>query len=384
MSSLVKNIFGKLKGDQVIWLIVLGLSVFSLLAVYSSTESLAFKEHNDSLFYYLAKHLFVMCLGLAIMYISHLVNYKYYSRVAQIFLWLSIPLLLYTLVFGTDLNDARRWITLPIINLTFQTSDFAKLALIMYTARILARKQGDIKNFKEAYLPTIIPVVIVCLLIAPADLSSAAVLFATCTLIMFIGRVSISHLLLTFGAGMAALLLLVGVLSLSSDSGRLQTWKNRIEDFKTNKDGPYQVQHAKIAIAKGGIVRLAPGLSTQRNYLPHPYSDFIYAIIIEEYGLVGGLLILLLYLALLYRCVLIVLSAPRAFGAFLAVGLAFSLVIQAFINMAVNVHLLPVTGLTLPMVSMGGTSLWFTGLSIGIILSVSKNAEELKAQQILD
>lgn len=381
MQTVVNDIFHRLKGDKVIWLTIMGLIAFSLLAVYSSTESLAFREAGGSLFYYLVKHLFVLALGFGVMYFSHLIHFKYYSRLAQIFLWVSVPLLIYTLFFGTNLNEARRWITLPVINLTFQTSDFAKLALIMYTARVLSKKQKEIKKLKEAFLPIILPIVVICGLIAPADLSTAAILFFTCIVILFIGRVNFKHIFATIFAGFVMMALLISFLSFSSYKGRLETWKQRIEDYTKDKDGPFQIQQAKIAIVKGGFVRLAPGKSTQRNYLPHPYSDFIYAIIIEEYGLLGGAIVLILYLILLYRCIRIVIKSPRAFGALLAVGLGFSLVVQAFINMGVNVHLLPVTGLTLPMVSMGGSSIWFTGLALGMILSVSRNAEEFIEQR---
>ncbi len=374
--NLNKSFFQQLRGDKYIWLSIFGLIIFSLLAVYSSTESLAFREAGGSLFYYLFKHLFVLGLGFGVMYAAHLIDYKYFSRLSQIFLWISIPLLIYTLFFGTDLNQAKRWITLPVINLTFQTSDFAKLALIMYTSRTLAKKQGNIKSLKDAFLPIIAPIVLVCILIAPANLSTALLLFFTCIVILFIGRVSFKHIAATMGLGLITMMLLIAFLSFSSYKGRLETWKQRIEDFRKDKDGPFQIQQAKIAIAKGGLVRLAPGGSTQRNYLPHPYSDFIYAIIIEEYGLLGGALVLFLYLVILYRCIRIVIKSPRAFGALLALGLGFSLVIQALINMGVNVHLLPVTGLTLPMVSMGGSSIWFTGLALGMILSASKTADE--------
>jgi len=374
MQQAVNRFFSRLHGDKFIWLSIFGLIAFSLLAVYSSTESLAFRERGGSLFYYLIKHLFVMGLGFVVMYVAHLINYKYFSRLSQIFLFIAIPLLVYTLFFGTNINEARRWITLPVINLTFQTSDFAKLALIMYTARVLSKKQNQIKKLKEAFLPIILPIVVVCILIAPADLSTAVLLFFTCIVILFIGRVKTAHIFATFGLGAVMLALLIGILSFGPEQGRLETWKQRIEDF--DKDGPFQIQQAKIAIVKGGVVRLAPGKSTQRNYLPHPYSDFIYAIIIEEYGLLGGAIVIFLYLVLLYRCIRIVIKSPRAFGALLAVGLGFSLVVQAFVNMGVNVHLLPVTGLTLPMVSMGGSSIWFTGLALGMILSASKSAEE--------
>ena len=381
MEQQVQGILSKLKGDKIIWFTIIGLIIFSLLAVYSSTESLAFREAGGSLFYYLLKHSFVLVLGVLVMYTAHRIHFKYFSRLAQIFLWISVPLLIYTLFFGTNINEARRWITLPVVNLTFQTSDFAKLALIMYTARVLSKKQREIKKLKEAFLPIILPIVMVCILIAPANLSTAVVLFFTCLVILFIGRVKTQHILATLGLGIFAFTLLIAYQSISNNKGRLETWKQRIEDYRQDDDGPFQIQQAKIAIVKGGIVRLAPGKSTQRNYLPHPYSDFIYAIIIEEYGLVGGGIVMLLYLILLYRCIRIVIKSPRAFGALLAVGLGFSLVVQAFINMGVNVHLLPVTGLTLPMVSMGGSSIWFTGLALGMILSVSRNAEEILEQR---
>ncbi len=381
MDRIVNKVFGLLKGDKVIWLVVLGLAVFSSLAVLSATEW-ASQKASGSQYFFALKHIIILLLGLVVMYFSHLVDYKYYSRIAQIFLWLSIPLLLYTIFFGSNINDAKRWITLPVINRTFQTSDFAKLALIMYTARVLSKKQNVIKSFKEAFVPVILPIVVICALIAPADLSTAALLFVTCLILMFIGRVSFKHILATIGTGVASLALMIGILAISPEKGRLETWQNRIEDFAKDKDGPYQIQQAKIAVIKGGMVRLAPGKSTQRNYLPHPYSDFIYALIIEEYGLAGGIIILALYLLLLLRTIRIVAMAPRAFGALLAVGLAFSLVVQALINMGVNVHLLPVTGLTLPMVSMGGSSIWFTGLALGIILAVSRNVEEFRMQKL--
>lgn len=375
--ALSRNIFSRLKGDKYIWLTIFGLTVFSLLAVYSSTESLAFKEQGGSLFYYLIKHTFVLVLGFVVMYFAHNLDFKYYSRISQIFLVVAAILLVYTLIFGKEINDAKRWIQIPIVKMTLQTSDFAKLALIMYTARVLSKKQKEIKKFKEAFLPIILPIVGICLLIAPADLSTAMLLFATCFVILFIGRINLKYLLATLASGVIGLLLLVAFLTLGPDKGRLETWKNRIEDFRKNDDGPFQIQQSKIAIVKGGLVRLAPGKSTQRNYLPHPYSDFIYSIIIEEYGLFGGVIVMMLYLLLLFRCLTIAIKSHRAFGALLAVGLGFSLVLQAFLNMGVAVHLLPVTGLTLPWVSMGGSSIWFTGLSLGIILSVSANAEDL-------
>jgi len=368
----------KLKGDRIIWGIVILLSLLSLLAVYSSTGTLAYKYQGGNTEYYLLKHFMLLVLGLGLMYLAHLVHYQYYSRLAQLFMYISIPLLIFTLFFGSDINEAKRWITLPIINISFQTSDLAKLALIMYTARLLSKKQNLISDFKETYLPIIFPILIICGLIAPADLSTAVVLFATCILLMFIGRVKFSYMLTMGGVGLAGLGMLIMISMYGSSHGRLATWQSRIESYVEGDVESYQVTQSKIAIAKGQFFGKGPGKSTQRNFLPHPYSDFIYAIIIEEYGLLGGALILFLYLVFLYRAVRIVIKAPKAFGALLAVGLSLSLVIQAMVNMAVAVNLLPVTGLTLPFISMGGTSLIFTSLAVGIILSVSRDIEELE------
>ena len=378
---MLEKLFNKLQGDRQIWGIVLALSLVSILAVYSSTGTLAYKYHGGNVEYYLFKHLGLMVFGFVLMYLAHLVPYNYYSKIAKILLYLSIPLLLYTLLFGTDLNDAKRWITLPIINFSFQTSDLAKLALIMFLARTLSIKQGTIKDFGNSFLPLILPVFAVCVLIAPADLSTAAVLFFTCLLLLFIGRVDWKHIF-----GLVGLSVLGGALMISTlfalpndvlqNFGRAATWKSRIESFAAgNAEESYQVVQSKIAVAQGGLTGLGPGKSMQRNFLPHPYSDFIYAIIIEEYGVLGGAVVLFLYLLFLFRAIKIVIASPKAFGALLAVGLSMSLVIQALIHMAVAVNLLPVTGLTLPLISMGGTSMFFTSISIGIVLSVSRTNE---------
>ncbi len=372
-----------IQGDRVIWLVAILLSLFSLLAVYSSTGTLAYKYQAGNTEFYLFKQLMTVGLGLIAMFVAHLINYRYYSRIAQLLLFISIPLLVITLLMGTDINQARRWITLPVIDSTFQPSDLAKLALIMYVARGLSKMQTADQHFYSSFLPLILPVIIVCGLIAPADLSTAALLFATCLLIMFIGRVNFRYLLGLGGGMLFALLLCIGAVNLTPMSGRVQTWEERVTDFLNEKQETYQSKQAKIAIASGKLVGKGPGNSTQRNYLPHPYSDFIYAIIVEEYGLIGEGVLLVLYLIFLLRCIKIVIKTPKAFGALLAVGLGFSLTIQALINMAVTVHLLPVTGLPLPLVSMGGTSLFFSSIAIGIILSVSRDIEK-KQQQSKD
>ncbi|MBK7035418.1 MAG: cell division protein FtsW [Chitinophagales bacterium] len=377
MSQPVTYMLSKVKGDRYIWLVVFVLSVFSILAVYSSTETLAYKSAGGNTEYYLIKHTTILIFGIFLMYLSHLIPFKYYSRIAQILLWISVPALLYTMFLAPEVNDASRWITLPVINLTFQTSDLARFALIMYTARILSKTQDKVDSFKEAFVPVILPIAIICALILPENLSTASVLFFTCIVLMFVGRVNFKYIMLTIGAGIVLLGIVIGLSYLLPDVGRLGTWNTRVESFINGGDDneEFQVEQAKIAIAQGGILGVGPGNSTQKDILPYPYADFIFATIIEEYGLFGAVVFIFLYLVLLYRCIKIVIKAPSSFGALLAVGLGLCLTIQAFANMAVAVHLVPTTGLTLPLVSMGGTSLWFTSLSIGIILSVSREIE---------
>jgi cell division protein FtsW len=378
----MKVILSRLQGDKVIWFIVAFLSLFSILAVYSSTGTLAYRFQAGNTEYYLIKHSLILVMGLVLMYFAHKIKYTYFSRLSQLAMFIAIPLLAVTLVMGTNINEANRWLTLPVINVSFQSSDFAKLALIMYIARALNKKQDQIKDFKSAFLPIILPVIIICGLILPANLSTAAILFATSVVLMFIGRISIKYIMATMGIGAVALTIFLLVLMNSESTGRFETWKARIERFvdKENSD-TYQSDQSKIAIATGGITGKMPGNSVQRNFLPQAYSDFIYAIIIEEYGLLGGFVILMLYLILFYRGVRIAQRSPGTYGAFLAVGLTFSLVFQGMINMAVAVDLLPVTGQPLPLVSMGGTSLWFTSLAIGIILSVSRKVEEIQKEK---
>lgn len=393
----MNTLLNRTKGDQVIWTMVILLAVTSLLVVYSATGSLAYKMYKGRTEVYLFKQFAFIAIGVLIIYFAHRVNYMLYSRVAQILYLVSIPLLIYTLFFGTNLNDANRWIRLPVINMTFQTSDMAKLALFMYVSRQLSKKQHVIKDFKKGFLPVVIPIAITCLLIAPANLSTALLTGATGLLLCFIGRVRILHILgtiLVAGIPVGILVMIAvathdknapdkpqsAVVDKLKSKGRIGTWISRVQDFVYAKkdDAPYQIQQAKIAIAKGGWMGVGPGNSTQRNFLPHPYSDFIYAIIIEEYGLAGGALIIFIYLVFLIRGIRLFRKCPYAFGAFLALGLSFTLVIQAMANMAVNVNLFPVTGVTLPLVSMGGSSFLFTCLAIGIILSVGRNVEKLE------
>jgi len=385
MADRMKQLLTKTKGDKVIWGVVLVLSFISLLAVYSSTGSLAYRmEKNSS--YYLIKQVMVLGLGLLIIYWVHNVNYTKFARIAVVMYLLSLPLLLYTLFFGTSLNEGSRWIRLPVIHLTFQTSDLAKLALFMFLARVLSIKQAVIKDFRQGFIPVLVPMLLTCALIAPANLSTALMLGFTCSILFFIGRVQVKHLMLMALVGLMGLTLLFAISKLTG-FGRATTWEQRIEDFAVGKKKEskhpdvYQVEQAKIAIANGGLTGRGPGRSLQKNFLPHPYSDFIFSIIIEEYGLAGGAAVMMLYLLFLWRSILIFKRCPFAFGAFLAVGLSITLVFQAMLNMAVNVHLVPVTGLTLPMISMGGSSIWFTSVAIGIVLSVSKYVDEMEGER---
>ena len=374
----------KTKGDHVIWGVVLVLSFISLLAVYSSTGSLAYRmEKNSS--YYLVKQVMVLGLGLLITYWVHKVNYTKFAKVAVVLYMLSLPLLFYTLLFGAKLNEGSRWIRLPVINLTFQTSDLAKLALFMFLARMLSMKQAVIKDLQKGFIPVLLPVLFTCALIAPANLSTALMLGVTCSIVFYIGRVQVKHLLLLFVVGFIGVSVLFTASKITG-WGRAKTWEKRIEDFSGSKkdsvhEDVYQVQQAKIAIANGGMTGRGPGRSLQKNFLPHPYSDFIFSIIIEEYGILGGAVLVMLYLLFLWRSILIFKRCPYAFGAFLAVGLSITLVFQAMLNMAVNVHLVPVTGLTLPMISMGGSSIWFTSIAIGIVLSVSRYVDEMEGEK---
>jgi cell division protein FtsW len=364
----------RIKGDIWIWLIVFALSVFSILAVYSSTGALAYQKYEGNTSILLFKHSIMVIAGLVLMYIAHRIDYRYYSGIAKLMLIIAIPLLLYTLFFGANINEAKRWITIPIINQTFQTSDWAKLALIMFLARELTRRQERIKDFKSGFLPIFSSVILVFLLIAPSNLSTALMIFGTSVLILLIGRVSFRQIALVCLAGG---LVLTAIVLLGP---RRATYKSRINSYfhpeKIDPDKAYQANHAQMAIASGGWFGKGPGHSLERNYLPQAYSDFIFAIIIEEWGLVSGFILIFLYLFLLYRCIKIITRSPKAFGALLATGLSFSLVIQALANMAVATHLLPVTGVSLPLVSMGGTSILFTSMAFGIILSVSREVEK--------
>ena len=383
------------KGDPHIWAIIVGLCVFSLLAVYSASGSLAyrFKEGNTAV--YIIRHAGLLAIGLSIAFILHRFPYKFYARISQGLMFIVVPLLLFTLLFGVEGNNATRW--LSIFGMTFQTSDLAKIVLIMFIAQQLARKQDEIQNFKKTLLPMFIKIGIVCALILPANFSTAVMLFAICVMLLFVGRVPVLQLsglcaisLVFIGLFVGSLLGLhkLGVNNVVTQ--RATTIVNRFDRFFDKNDTNdllgfnYQENQAKIAVGTGGFFPSGPGTSVQRNFLPHSYSDFIFAIIIEEWGLlIGGLLLIVLYITLLYRSIVIVQKCDKTFPALLVIGLSLNIVFQAFINMAVAVGLMPVTGQPLPLISMGGTSIMFTGAAFGIILSVSREVnrkDELKTR----
>lgn len=371
----------KLGGDRAIWMIVIIKAAISLLLVYSSIVTLAYKYQGGNTFYYIIKHGVFVLSGLLIIYLIHKVNYRYFSKVGQVLIWFVIPLLLLTLLLGANINNATRWLTIPIINQSFQTSDLAKIVLVIFIARFLAIRNNKLDDFQGTFVPLMAVVGAVVALILPANLSTALMLLTVSLIIMFMAGVKILHLLSIIPVGLIGVLMIVTFAKVSPETfPRFDTWVKRIERFVSSDvpdpNGNYQAEQAKIAIATGGWTGKGPGNSTQRNFLPSSFSDFIYAIVLEEYGFMGGFMVVLLYLILLYRAVIIVKKSNGTFGAYLVLGLSFSLVIQGMINMMVNVNLLPVTGQTLPLVSMGGTSMWFTSIAIGMILSVSRTVEE--------
>lgn len=371
---MIDYILQRLKGDKVIWLVIFLITMVSLLAVYTGAGAPVLAAKGSAI-YFLIKHAVLLAVGYFIIYIVSNFDYRLFARISDYLLYLSIPVLIIVLVYGRDVNGASRWIS--IFGLSFQPSDLGKVALLIHLAKMLTQKQEVIKDFQKGFLPTIAWVVVICGLIAPANLSTAMLLFATSVILMFIGGVD-----LKFIAGMFVVGLIAGFI-LFKVADRAATWEHRIDDYWSSVTDPefepgYQVEQAYGAMAGGGVLGKGFGKSMQRNYVPNSTSDMIYAIIIEEYGFVGAIFVMGLYLVLLFRTVGIV-TISKTFGALLAAGLSFLLVIQAMANMAVAVGVMPVTGQPLPMLSMGGTSILFTSFSLGIILSVSRNALDQKS-----
>ncbi|BDD09787.1 cell division protein FtsW [Fulvitalea axinellae] len=375
--DIVKKIANKhLKGDPIVWAIVFCLMAFSVLVVYSASGNLAYRNAGGNTEYYLIKHSILLALSFCVMWIAHKIDFRYYPIIAKVGLLLSVPLLLFTWFYGPEINEASRWMIIPIVEQRFQPSDLAKLALISSLAGMLSKRQHEIENCTiKDLLPMLAWMVVICGLIGLSDLSTSGLLFTTGLLIMFIGRVPLKRLGVIIVAG-----LMVGALAIVIGQ-RGPTFVSRIKTHLDPTALSFQSEQSYIAVAKGGLLGEGPGNSKQKNFLPHPYSDFVYAIIIEEYGIGGGLFMLILYLGLLYRGMLVASKSDRPLGGLLSAGLSFSLVLQALINMGVVVGLMPVTGLTLPFVSMGGTSLLFTGVALGIILSVSRGESSAKVQE---
>lgn len=364
------------KGDKIIWGLVALFMFYSLLGVYSSSASVAFMKYGGNTTYFLRSQFLMLLLGLGIIVVVHYLPYRIYSSVAGVLLIGAMGLLVLTFIFGSRVNEATRWLVIPGTGFRLQTSDVAKVALVLYLARSLAKYQNELDNFMLVTKYFMVPIAIVCGLIMPENLSTALMVFGISMIILFIGRVPLRFLLAYAGMAMVGVVLFAMVLSVVLKSNRVDVWKARIENFFSGKEDPdedYQSNQAKIAISTGGLFGKAPGKSTQRNMLPQSNSDFIFAIIIEEYGLLfGAIPLILAYMILLFRGIVIAKRCETAFPAFLVLGLIVMIVVQAMLNMLVAVGLFPVTGQTLPMISWGRTSVLVMSFSIGAILSVSR------------
>ncbi len=380
----MKELINNLKGDKVIWTFVALLALFSFMPVFSASSNLAYMNHGTgNTLSYLLTHLAHIFMGFIIIYWVHKVPYHYYrgiSRIALVVVW---GLLAFTLIKGTVIAgaNASRWIKIPFIGITFQTSTLASIVLMIFVARYLSKKREEPITFQSSILELWIPVFITLMLILPANFSTAALIFAMVVMLSFVGKYPLKYIAFIIGTGIVSLLIFIFLVRAFPDAfpNRVDTWISRVENFTKNKPGEddYQIEKAKIAIATGGIYGLGPGKSVQKNFLPQSSSDFIYAIIVEEWGLIGGLGVLVLYLLLFFRFVIAADKANSMFGKLLVVGLGFPMIFQAMINMAVAVELLPVTGQTLPLISSGGSSIWMTCIALGIILSVTKKEEEI-------
>lgn len=384
----MKTIFQHIKGDKTIWAIVAILAIFSFMPVYSASTNLVYVVGSGSTFGYLVKHMVLLIMGFAIIYGVHKIPYRYFSGGSVLMLPIVIVLLVFTLMQGTTIGgaNASRWIRIPFVGIGFQTSTLAGLVLMVYVARYLAKNKEKQIKFKESLVQLWLPVAAVLILILPANFSTTAIIFVMILMVVFIGGYPIKYIGFILGAGIIALAFFVLIAKAFPDAmpNRVQTWQNRIESFsdKDSKEA-YQVEKAKIAIATGGPVGVGPGKSVQKNFLPQSSSDFIFAIIIEEYGLAGGFVIVFIYFLLLFRIFVVIRKTTTIFGTLLVVGVGCPIIFQASINMAVATNLFPVTGQTLPLISSGGTSIWMTCFALGMILSVSASKEETE-EDILD
>jgi cell division protein FtsW len=384
----MKELVNKLKGDRVIWSFVALLALFSFMPVFSASSNLAYLGHGTgNTLGYLVKHLAHICIGFLIIYWVHKVPYHYFRAISKVALPVVWLLLAYTLLKGTVIAgaNASRWIQVPFIGITFQTSTLASMVLFIFVARYLSKTRDEDEPFQTSLIQLWMPVFVTLMLILPANFSTTALIFSMVLMLTFIGKYPLKYIGLIIGSGVVMFLfflLLAKVFPESRFFSRVGTWGSRIENFTTDKpdEDDYQIEKAKIAIASGKLGGLGPGKSVQKNFLPQSSSDFIYAIIVEEYGLIGGLTILCLYLLLLFRFVIASHKANTLFGKLVVVGLGFPMIFQAMINMAVAVELLPVTGQTLPLISSGGSSIWMTCFALGIIISVTKKDEEIEEE----
>lgn len=383
----MQSLFQNIKGDRLIWAIATLLAIFSFLPVYSAASNLAYTGGSGNTFSYFLKHFMHLFLGFTIMYAVHKIPYRYFRGLSIVMLPIVFVLLVITVLQGTTIDgaNASRWIQIPIVNMSFQTSTLAAVVLMVYVARYLSKIKDKKVSFKETILPLWMPVFFVLILILPANFSTTAIIFSMVVLLTFIGGYPIRYLLVIIGTGIMALVFFVLVAKSFPDAmpNRVDTWMSRIESFINGEDTveDYQIEKAKIAIATG-LTPLGPGKSIQKNFLPQSSSDFIFAIIIEEYGLAGGIFLLVMYSWLLFRIVIVSQKSDTIFGKLLVLGVGIPIVFQALINMAVAVELFPVTGQTLPLISSGGTSIWMTCLAIGVILSVSAKRQEEKEREL--
>ncbi len=372
----MSNFFTYIKGDKVIWIVVIIFSAFSVLAVYSSTGILMFQKKGAYPGYFFIKHTAIILAGFFIMYLVHLIKFKHFSRIAVFLYFISVILLFYTLFFGTEINEARRWIEIQALNLTFQPSDIAKVSLILYVSRIFGMKNIDFNDTKTVFFSLFLPVFIIIGLIAPADNSTAGLLLIVCFLLMFFGGLSVKILARIAGYSTLGIILLFGILTLvKPDFTRIETFKSRINNMFTEVESGSHQEQLLIAVANGRFLGKMPGQSMQKYILPLPYSDSIYAFFVEEYGLIGGMLIILLFLILLFRGIRISIRAPEIFSSMTALGITLLLVTQAFIHILVTLNFFPITGMPLPFLSMGGTSILLTFFSLGILLSISNETD---------
>jgi cell division protein FtsW len=386
----VKTILKHIQGDKAIWAIVAVLAICSFMPVYSASTNLVYVVGTGgSTFGYLLKHMMLLLMGFAIIYGIHKIPYRYFSGGSLLMLPIIIVLLIFTLSQGTTIGgaNASRWIRIPFVGIGFQTSTLAGLVLMVYVARYLAKNKEKIISLKESLLTLWLPIALVLILILPANFSTTAIIFVMILMLCFVGGYPIKYLGLILGIGIIALVFFILIAKAFPDAmpNRVQTWQSRIENFSDdNAKDAYQVEKAKIAIATGGLVGVGPGKSVQKNFLPQSTSDFIFAIIAEEYGLIGSVFILFIYFLLLFRIFIVAKKTKTIFGSLLVIGVGIPIIFQACINMAVATNLFPVTGQTLPLISSGGTSIWMTCFALGMILSVSASKEATEEEILED